>query len=96
MLYLRFGGTLVAIVLIVGSANANDQRVRFDRQEALSKIDARPTLVAHGGDWQAIGCNYSSNACHDHAHEHGYIFSRVVHDHQACEDHPHMLCLGRN
>lgn len=96
MRYLRLGGFLATLTLIVGSANANDQAVHFDTQKASSNIDAWPTHVAHGEDWQAIGCNYSSHACHDHAHEHGYVFSRVVHDHQACEEHPHMLCLGRN
>lgn len=91
-----FAGAIVVLVAMAGPALAKPRARVFSEHDSAIGSPAGYTQLAHGGGWQAIGCFSSEHACHDHAHEHGYSYSRLVHDHDACEDHPHLLCLGRN
>lgn len=62
-------------------------------------MSSRPRLAQRFGNdhhWVRLGCVSSSEHCEDRAHGRGYHHHRVVQDHHACYQEPHLLCLGRN
>lgn len=44
--------------------------------------------------WHPIGCVRSAHDCEHLAHSQGHHHHRVVRDHHACQNEPHLLCIA--
>lgn len=44
--------------------------------------------------WVFVGCVFSQQHCHQHAHEHGFYQFTMRHDHRTCPAPPGLACYG--
>lgn len=63
--------------------------------QMYSAADEDAKVIPAHGQWVFLGCAYDEDACHHHAHEHGYAQSSGNYDHHTCTDHHHpFACYG--
>ena len=56
------------------------------------KSAPQTVIIPANDSWQFAGCVSSSHECEHQAHNDGYHHHRVVQDHHACDDEPHLAC----
>ncbi len=96
LIKIAFAGALLFCGM--STAVAQDQSVIAEEYAYL--MPAKPStaeglIVPIHSRWSFVGCVYRRSQCHHHAHDYGYTRSKVRHNHNLCEDHPHLACFGR-
>ena len=99
--YLALVAAVIALSAGTQRASATEVQAQMQTPAVFSvalllpgnqKGEAQSAVRPAHDSWEFFSCVQSADDCEDQAHNDGYHHHRVVHDHHACEDEPHLAC----